>query len=278
MFVGSDALVSELHDRQQDLVAAIAPLDRVQAANRVGEIVAKLSAIRGIAFSANFKAWFGASVVRDGQGRPLVVFRGEHGPAAGDTGVSTMLGSITFTDAPAVAAVYAVQPNQRGLVAVRPRVIGAYLRIENPIMDNRDDPFLELGLLEQRLGRDEAVRIARKFADRIEYTGNWIEGLAEEFESVGQMMDQQPHRVAELYFDAYPFLDDAEEVAKLRAAGFDGAVHVGNGESIDALEFRVFSVRQIKSVGNSGRFDPAAESIMDGAAQEKTWRVERPQC
>lgn len=209
-----------------------------------------------------FKAWFGDSKVVDAKGDPLVVYRGEHGQ---DTSAdfSSRMGSVTFTDDPGVASTYAMTPNNRADYAEAPRVSAAYLRITNPVIDNRDDPFLEMGDLLNKLGRDEAVRIARKFSDDIEDTGNWQEDLSQEFASVDAMMDAAPQRVIDLYFDAYKFFDDAHEVSKLKAAGFDGAVHVGNGESMDALEFRVFGSDQVKSAtGNSGAFDPGNPSIV----------------
>jgi hypothetical protein len=214
-----------------------------------------------------FKRWFGDSKVVDKNGQPLVVYRGEHG-ADTEQEVRSALGSFTFTDDPEVASTYAMDPNDTRMTAAAPRVVPAYLRIENPITNNTDDPFLELGDIERALGRDEAVRIARKFADRIEYTGNWMEDLANEFDSVDEMMDAAPERVSDLYFDTFRYLDDPEEVAKLKAAGYDGAIHLGNGISSDATEYRVFDRSQIKSAtGNRGTFDPDSASILESTAR-----------
>jgi len=49
-----------------------------------------------------------------------------------------------------------------------------------------------------------------------------------------------------LYFNAYKFLDDLVEVDRLKAAGYDGAIHIGNGETAGVLEYRVFDLRQVR--------------------------------
>ncbi len=201
-----------------------------------------------------FRDWFGDSKVVDTDGKPLVVYRGEHGIS--DEQIQSRRGSISFGNKEA-ADLYAKNPNDRGDKAAAPRVIPAYLRIENPIVNDSSDPFIDLATIERALGRDEAVRIARKFAGDIVHTNNWEEGFAEQYDSVGSMLDAEPDRVGELYFDVFRLLDDASEVAKLKAAGFDGAIHGGNGETALETEYRVFDRSQIKSaIGNSGAFDP----------------------
>lgn len=196
-----------------------------------------------------FKHWFGKSRVVDKDGNPLAVYRGEHGESSG-TGLQSRIGSLSFTNDAEVASLYATEPNNRTLDAwaQAPRVTKAYLKIENPIMDTPDDPFIGLDVIEKALGRSEAVRIARKFAENIENTNNWEEiGLGFGYKTVPEFLEKNPDRVGDLYFDTYNYLDDAEEVAKLKAAGYDGAIHGGNGESSDAVEYKVFSPDQVKS-------------------------------
>lgn len=240
--------------------------DRRSAESRDGRAPARgQGQAEKVTDTAAFKRWFGNSVVVNSKGEPLVVYRGEHG-ADTSLEVQTNIGSYTFTDDPRVASFYAQDPNDSRMRAELPRVTPAYLRIENPIFNNTDDPFVELSWLEEKFGRDEAVRIARKFADNIEYTGNWMEDLANEFDSVDEMMDAAPERVGDLYFDAFRYLDDQEEMAKAKAAGFDGAVHIGNGESASAIEYRVFDRSQIKSAIANAEFDPNSDSILASQA------------
>jgi hypothetical protein len=228
-----------------------------------------------------FKKWFGNSKVVDENGAPLVVYRGEHGKAEGRTASSVpttgsepsreeigyghqfhgRLGSLSF-GSQEVASTYATYPNNRGDEVHSPRVYPVYLRIENPIINDQTDPFIELGRIRDALGEKEARRIALKFAGRIEHTGNWIEDLSQQYDSVAEMLDKDPDALRKLYFDAFPYLDDAAEVAKLKAAGYDGAIHGGNGESALEPEYKVFSESQVKSaIGNSGAFDAANPDI-----------------
>lgn len=207
--------------------------------------------------SEAFKRWFGDSKVVDAEGKPLVVYRGEHG--AGDGQPRTVLGSFTFTDDPTVASTYAERPNdlRNFPYAESPRVIPAYLSIQKPIIENRDDPFVEFGDLIKKIGRKDAERFARKHGGWIMRTGNWEENFAGNFESVDDLLNAQPGALSDLYMDAYPLLDDMAFVAAAEDAGFDGAIHIGNGESFEAVEFRVFRPEQVKSAtGNNGNYDP----------------------
>lgn len=214
-------------------------------------------------YAATFQNWFDGSAVVDGANKPMPVYRGEHGETE-DGGLQTMLGSYTFTDNPQSASVYALNPNDNGHTAQSPRLVKAYLAIKNPIFVGNDDPFLELKWLRDKLGLEEALRIARKFADDIEYTGNWMEDEAGNFtgfDTVSQFLDAHPEKVDLLYFNAYRYLDDADEVAKLRALGFDGAVHVGNGETGSDMEYRVFDKAQVKPVFSDGIYAAHRQAI-----------------
>jgi hypothetical protein len=178
--------------------------------------------------------------------------------------LQSRLGSLSFTNDAKVASVYAEEPNNRTLDAwaQAPRVTKVYLRIENPIVDTPDDPFIGMDVIEKALGRSEAIRIAKKFAESIENTNNWEErGLDCGYKTVADFLEKNPDRVGELYFDAFNYLDDAEEVAKLKAAGYDGAIHGGSGESADAVEYKVFSPNQVASAYSvTGQSDPSGST------------------
>ncbi|MFC5511080.1 hypothetical protein ACFPOU_08065 [Massilia jejuensis] len=175
-------------------------------------------------------------------GQPVVVYRGEHGVSTDLIHARTR--SVSFGSA-AAASEYAQHPNQRGDVAVAPRVIAAYLAIANPVIDNRDDPFIEMGTIVEKLGRDKAERIARRFAGHIENTGNWVEGFSHDYDSVEHMLDLEPDRITDLYLDAYPVFDDDEVVGWFAQAGYDGAIHLGNGITALEPEYKVFDQAQI---------------------------------
>ena len=175
-------------------------------------------------------------------GQPVVVYRGEHGVSPGP--VHARARAVSFGSATA-ANEYAQHPNKRGDVAVAPRVIPAYLAISNPVLDNRDDPFIDMGTIIDKLGPDKAERIARRFAAYIENTGNWIEGFSHDYDSVEQLLDLEPSRITDLYLDAYPVFDDDEVVGWFAAAGYDGAIHLGNGITALEPEYKVFNHAQI---------------------------------
>lgn len=190
-----------------------------------------------MSFNAAFWKWFGASKVVDKRGAPLLVYRGEYGPAS--KAFATRRGTISFGSKKA-ATYYARNANDRLESVVNPRVFAAYVRIENPFLNNPTDPFLDLSVVSKKLGKREAMRIARKFSNDIEYTSNWAEGYSDDYSSVAALLKAKPKELGNLYFDAYKFFDDRAEVEKLKRAGFDGAIHVGNGETIDEVEYKIF--------------------------------------
>jgi hypothetical protein len=142
-----------------------------------------------------------------------------------------------------------MSPNNSQLdnIAEAPRVTPVHLKIENPIIENRNDPFIELSHLTNQLGRREANRIAIKFDLDIRYTGNWDENYARRHDSVAKLLEEEPDELKNLYFNAREFLDDPIEVKRLKKLGYDGAIHVGNGETATSLEYRVFDSRQVRS-------------------------------
>jgi len=195
---------------------------------------------------AAFRRLFGKSLVVDENGKPLRVFRGEHGGLEGVQRYQNLVGGLSF-GTPAAANSYALHPNDRRFQVEASRVMPAYLRIENPVFNNPDDPFIELSDLAEKLGAEEAVRIGKKFAEAIEDTSSWQDDLSNEFESPVEFLDKNPERLGDLYFSAFRLLDDHEEIERFKAAGFDGAIHMGNGVTFNEAEYRVFDASQVIS-------------------------------
>lgn len=187
----------------------------------------------------------GQTRVADCDGKPLIVYRGEHGPNAHR--FNSRLGSLTFSSAVA-ASQYALSPNDARDSGEFPRVFAAFLSIRSPALENRDDPFMDLAEVADKLGHDKAEAIARSLAGPIEDLGLWKDQFADRFGSVGAMLDRDPDSVRQLYVDAYRIFDRPEFVAWFREAGYDGALHVGNGATHDEIEYRVFDERQIRSI------------------------------
>jgi len=194
--------------------------------------------------------WFGDSVVVDLDGRPLIVYRGEHGSldvATGDTvgaSAQTRLGSISFGSRHC-ADRYAMKPNVVSDHADAPRITPAFLSIQRPVMNRPDDPFIELRDLANALGDEATRRIAIELAPFVEHTNNWDENFADRFSSVEVMTRECSDYVDLLFLDAYAVFDCARYVDWLKAAGYDGAVHGGAGESMGEAEYKVFSENQI---------------------------------
>jgi hypothetical protein len=212
-----------------------------------------------------FKKWFGKSVVVDKSGKPLVVYRGEHGEDNGR--MQTKLGSITFSSSE-VASDYALEPNDSRMTPVASRVIPAYLSIQKPVIyEPGGDPFTYVTDLIKNLGYDTAMKFVRKYEERLG-EGAW-ENDPEMEGSLNEIAANQPEKLKNLYIQAYPLLDDPEFVAAAKAAGFDGAVHGGSGISSDT-EYRVFDETQIKSAtGNNGDFDGSNPDIRKSA--DRPW-------
>jgi hypothetical protein len=192
--------------------------------------------------------WFGQSRAVNPDGTAAVLYRGEHGSLVEGEHLHSRLNSLSFTDDSDAASIYALSPNnQLDITAEAPRVTPVHLRIENPIIENRNDPFIDLSHLADKLGRGEAKRIALKFDRDIQHTGSWDINYASEYDSVAQLLKKKPSELRNLYFNAYKFLDDPVEIERLKKVGYDGAIHVGNGETATSIEYRVFDQRQVKS-------------------------------
>lgn len=218
--------------------------------------------------SEAFQRWFGQSVAVDDEGNPLVVYRGEHGrlspqlEARFGPSFQSRLASLSFSTAE-VASGYALAPNDRtqNSRALQARVTPVYLSIQKPVMNRPEDPFLEMEEVIPALGTRLATRMAEEMAERIEETGNWIENFSDDYEGVTDLLQRDPERLRELYLQAYPVFDSPRYVAWFRAAGFDGAVHGGSGESAGEGEYKVFAPEQVKSVCNRGTYNPREPDI-----------------
>lgn len=213
----------------------------------------------------NFKQWFGdweynpgnASKAIDKNGEPLVVFRGEH--ADGDE-MQTRLGSLSFGSAE-VASVYAIMPNDRlsDVMAKNPKIFSTYLRIVNPIMNDIHDPFIDLSIVWEKLGSNAAIRAAKENFEAIENTAEWEENFYGQYESIEEVVADNPELIKQLYVEAFRLLDAHWFIDEIKKAGFDGAIHAEYGchtESGECAEYKVFGNEQIKSaLSNTGQFD-----------------------
>ena len=174
-----------------------------------------------------------------------VRYRGQHGESPD---IETKVGSISFGDAEA-ASLYAQQPNVSSDVAQASKVFPSFLKIENPIINAPDDPFMDFSILSDAIGFDKAKKYFIKHQDDVMNTGNWEENFMDEYDSVADVPDS---RLPELYMQSYTILDDPSAVKDMKAAGFDGAIHMGSGETFDQTEYKVFDKSQIRSIFSPG--------------------------
>jgi hypothetical protein len=194
--------------------------------------------------------WGAGSRVVDESGHLMPVFRGQHGLAGHWS--ETLRASLSFGSARA-ASLYAEHPNDRRQAAQLPKVFPVYLDIRNPFVECAEDPFMDLSHYAAIFGLAETQRLALKFKDHVCNTNAWEE-VSAEFETLEAVIAAGSDRLMELCFEVFPLLDDAEEVARLRALGFDGAIHGGSGETAMEPEYRVFSTDQVRSIWDSSFF------------------------
>ena len=230
----------------------------------------------GPALKKEFYDWFGKSHATNPDGTRTVVYRGEHGTPAEDQPFHSRLNSLSFCDDPAAASIYAMYPNVHKDVTQAPRVSPVHLKIEKPIINNREDPFIDLAHIERELGRKEAMRTARKFSSDIEYTGDWDENYAGKYASVAGLLKRHPQALKNLYFDTFKYLDDPKEVALLQKKEYDGAIYVGNGETSTSTEYRVFDPSQVKSAIKRYAEGGAVGARFDGKAVARSTLATAP--
>ncbi len=184
--------------------------------------------------------------VTDEEGEPVIVWRGEHGLREDqDEEFQTRVGSLSFGSL-ATATVYAKDPNDKtkDRVAKDPRVQGYTIAINNPFINSKDDPFVDVSEIRRKLGPSAVRHVVENLGDRIMNTNNWEEHFAEEFDSPADVLAKAPERVDKLYLDLYAVLDDAEMVKRMKRKGYDGAIHQGMGENFDEIEYRIFDPAQ----------------------------------
>lgn len=188
--------------------------------------------------------------ITDEQGEPVIVWRGEHGLREDqDEEFQTRVGSLSFGSLK-TATVYAKEPNDRAKdrVAKDPRVQGYTVAINNPFVNSKDDPFVDLAEVRRKLGASAVRHVVENLSENIMSTNNWQENFAEEFESPAEVLKKAPERVDSLYLDLYSVLDDPAMVKRMKRKGYDGAIHQGMGENFDEIEYRVFDPAQAKRI------------------------------
>lgn len=173
-------------------------------------------------------------------------FRGQHGSAD----LQSRLASYSFVDTPAVAAFYALHPNDRTHqdVVTCPVLMHCELVIDNSLTGEVHDPFIEFVDLEKKVGTAVATRLMLRHADHAMSTSAWDELFSEHYSSLQALVEEQPEQLKELYLQVWPLLDDPDSVADLQQAGIDGAAYRGSGVSMNAVEYRVFDLSQVKVV------------------------------
>ena len=173
-------------------------------------------------------------------------FRGQHGRPTHDA-IHSRLQSVSFGSLQ-VAVTYASNPNNRGDVVIQPHVIEAHFRIERPLPLDAEDPFMDASLVLDLMGQDRGLELLLRHASHIYNTGKWDEEFAQVFDDVKDVAERAPHRLRELYLDAWTVLDDRDFVCVAKKMGFDGAAFGGTGASALTTEYRVFSREQISIV------------------------------
>jgi N12 class adenine-specific DNA methylase len=197
--------------------------------------------------SEEFKRWFGGSKIVDKDGQPLKVYRGEHG--AGATGkLQSRRGSLSFGSLDA-AETYAAVPNDHEDNADHPRIYPAYLRITKPVINTPDEPFIDFKQIADAIGKEKALTIARELENEATNTNRWMDELRQEYDTPLEFLQKNPvSKWNELYMDAYHVFDRPQYVDWFKAAGYDGAIHGGNGDTAHDVEYKVFDADQVRSV------------------------------
>jgi hypothetical protein len=146
---------------------------------------------------------------------------------------------VTFSSYEA-AHCYAISPNNRFELPVRPRVLKANVFIDRPLPISENDPFIDAPVILDVMGTEAGSTFLIEKADHIYNTDNWCSRFADDYQSVEDMARRSPELLSELYIDAYVVLDDFDFVAAAVNQGYDGAIHTGNGETALSKEYRVF--------------------------------------
>lgn len=162
--------------------------------------------------------------------------------------MQSRLGSLSFVDSAAVAAFYALNPNDKTHASANatPVLMRCQLVIDNPLTTNGDDPFIEFVDLEAKVGTEAATGLMLRHAEYAMGTSAWDELFSERYTDLQALVNDDPGQLKELYLQVWPLLDDPASVATLKDAGIDGAVYRGSGMSLNAVEYRVFDAKQVQ--------------------------------
>lgn len=176
-----------------------------------------------------------------------VAYRGEHGPKREDPGFQSRLASLSFGSLE-TAKTYAMSPNNTNDTVVNPRLYKVALTIDNPVMNDAHDPFIDFSVIRQAVGDDKAFQMGLELEEQLLNTDNFLELLEENACSTfTQLHGELGNELLDnLYVDAYPVFDNKTYVDWFREAGFDGAVHGGNGVSAMEAEYKVFDAKNVR--------------------------------
>lgn len=176
-----------------------------------------------------------------------VVYRGEHGHFTPGQPLSTRLGSFSFGSLE-TAKTYALSPNVSSDIPVHPRVIKAEIEITKPIFSNEKDPFIDLCLLRPHIGDQRLLEMAKELEPYLLNTDNFLTILDDKAcDDFDELIDKCGQQILDdLYIDAYAILDNPKYIDWFKAAGFDGAIHRGCGETMDDIEYKIFDPDQAK--------------------------------
>lgn len=184
-------------------------------------------------------------------GLPLTVYRGECNHP--DVSYPKHYPKAMYFGDLETAHHYANHPNTGDYYTSR--IYPAHLVMKRLFINQPTDPFLDLQIIINRLGRNEALRVAKRFAKAIEDTNNWVDNINAEnsYKGVEDYLSSPQGDVSKLYFLAYKYFDSLIEVIHLRKLGYDSAIFAGSGKgSAGKPEYCVFDIKQVYStISNS---------------------------
>ncbi|MDE0916158.1 MAG: hypothetical protein OSB57_13365, partial [Planctomycetota bacterium] len=245
--------------------------------------------------SAPFKKWFGDSKAVDADGKPLVVYRGFAKVPKPD-GFRTRYNraTLSFTDNPSVASVYAASRDEKSFFPGAPQFnkganAGAfYLSLKNPLHIGglyRDDPrvnladlFEEMGMLRNYGVLDVLSDLGEQWNDGMvqlvdssenEIDSDDLQSAADRFEKHADRKEDKDgdataggyNALSELVVDAYVLADNPAFQAMAEELGHDGFTHVD-----------VFQVGEQHMERLTGTSAETLEADGDGVPTHTTWR------
>lgn len=182
--------------------------------------------------------------IKDADGNPLTLYRGECNHPHQTEPFYRMrriyFGSLRTAEA------YAETNNNDGHYYTS-RIFPVHLLIANPFVNQPKDAFMELSHIVATLGSVDAQRVALRFSKYIEETDNWRYKINADnkYDTVKDYL-LAGEDINNLYFQAYRFFDSVFEIRRLVQAGYDGAIHAGNGRGSEGeVEYCVFTRPQV---------------------------------